>query len=342
MAQAMRVDDEQPEPEPPTGAGSGPVGDEVEDPTAIRFRTVHGYRRAYRMMGSGPALLLLHGIGDSSEGWRPLMARLAERHTVIAPDLLGHGASDKPRADYSVAAYANGMRDLLDVLDIDTATVVGHSLGGGVAAQVSYQYPERCERLVLVASGGVARDVTPFLRMAAAPFAELTLPTLQWPLGRLGGLLALEALRLSGHDLGRDAGELRRVFEGLPDGASRGAFTRTLRSVVDWRGQLVTMLDRCYLTAAIPTLLVWGEHDGVIPVAHAHRAHEAMPGSQLEIYPEAGHFPHHTDPDRFVADLTGFIASTEPARFDPDERRVLVQRGRPEPLSADAGPELPG
>ncbi len=320
MAQAMRVDDGQPEPPELRADVSGD-----DDPTAIRFRTIHGYRRAYRMMGSGPALLLLHGIGDSSEGWRPLMPALAEHFTVIAPDLLGHGESDKPRADYSVAAYANGMRDLLDVLDIEQVTVVGHSLGGGVAAQVSYQYPERCERLVLVASGGVSRDVTPFLRVAAAPFAELSLPTLQWPLGRLGGRIVLEALRRSGHDLGRDADELRRVFEGLPDGASRGAFTRTLRSVVDWRGQLVTMLDRCYLTASIPTLLVWGRHDGIIPVAHAYRAHEAMAGSQLEIYEEAGHFPHHTDPDRFTADLIGFIGSTDAAAFDPEQRRALLR-----------------
>jgi pimeloyl-ACP methyl ester carboxylesterase len=156
--------------------------------TSLRHRTVHGYRRAYRMAGSGPAVLLLHGIGDSSESWVPVMADLARHHTVVAPDLLGHGGSDKPRADYSVAAYANGMRDLLTVLGIESATVVGHSLGGGVAAQLAYQYPERCERLVLVASGGAGRDVTPILRLAAAPLAEVFLAPARWPgAGRSSG-----------------------------------------------------------------------------------------------------------------------------------------------------------
>src|SRR6516162_10934728 len=93
----------------------------------LQFRTIHGYRRAYRIAGSGPAILLIHGIGDNSTTWNTVQAKLAQRFTVIAPDLLGHGQSDKPRADYSVAAYANGMRDLLSVLDIERATVVGHS-----------------------------------------------------------------------------------------------------------------------------------------------------------------------------------------------------------------------
>src|SRR6187399_857444 len=131
----------------------------------LQFRTIHGYRRAFRVAGSGPAILLIHGIGDNSTTWHTVQSMLARRYTVIAPDLLGHGQSDKPRADYSVAAYANGMRDLLSVLDIDRVTVVGHSLGGGVAMQFAYQFPERCERLVLVGSGGVGASVHPLLRL---------------------------------------------------------------------------------------------------------------------------------------------------------------------------------
>jgi len=302
------------------------------DETAVRFHTVHGYRRAYRMMGSGPALLLLHGIGDSSASWVPLMPALAERYTVVAPDLLGHGESDKPRADYSVAAYANGMRDLLDVVGIEQATVVGHSLGGGVAAQLAYQYPERCERLVLVATGGVSRRVTPFLRLAAAPMAELALPLLRLPLTRLGGRIALDVLRRSGQNLGRDSDELRRVFDGLPDGQARLAFTRTLRSVVDWRGQVVTMLDRCYLAESMPVLLIWGAHDGVIPVGHANKAHAAMPNSRLVIFDEAGHFPHHTDPERFIKELNEFLDDTEPLEHDRDRWRDRLRTGAPKPI----------
>jgi pimeloyl-ACP methyl ester carboxylesterase len=305
--------------------------------TSLRHRTVHGYRRAYRMAGSGPAVLLLHGIGDSSESWVPVMADLARHHTVVAPDLLGHGGSDKPRADYSVAAYANGMRDLLTVLGIESATVVGHSLGGGVAAQLAYQYPERCERLVLVASGGAGRDVTPILRLAAAPLAEVFLAPARWPGARPLVRAALRALALANNDLAHDRRHVDRVLASLPDGEAQVAFTRTLRSVVDWRGQVVTLLDRCYLTEAVPTLIVWGDRDGVIPVAHAHRAHEAMPGSRLEVFPGAGHFPHHADHDRFVDVLREFVGTTAPATHDPRRFGDLL-RGGPDPATTAGAP----
>ncbi len=322
---------------PTTGAGSSDL--EASAPSgavkrprlpSVRYQTIHGHRRAYRMMGEGPPIVLIHGIGDSSASWVPIMSRLAETNTVIAPDLLGHGNSDKPRADYSAAAYANGMRDLMEFLGIDRATVVGHSLGGGVAAQVAYQYPDRVERLVLVSSGGVGREVSPLLRLCAAPMSDALLIPVRLPLGRLGISFALNALKAVGHDLGRDADELKRVFESLPDGSTRGAFTRTLRSVVDWRGQVVTMLDRCYLVEKMPVLILWGEHDGVIPVSHAHVAHLALPSSELVVFEEAGHFPHHTDPDRFLAVLRTFIDTTEPAVHERDSWRALLREGRPD------------
>jgi pimeloyl-ACP methyl ester carboxylesterase len=292
----------------------------------LRYVEIHGYRRAYRMAGTGPALLLLHGIGDSSESWLPVFDALARDHTVIAPDLLGHGASDKPRADYAVAAYANGMRDLLDVLGVEQVTVVGHSLGGGVAAQIAYQFPERCSRLVLVASGGAGRDVTPLLRLASAPFAEVFLVPLHWSVTLPVVRGALGVLGLVGNDLARDREHVARILGGLPDGDAQVAFTRTLRSVVDWRGQVVTLLDRCYLADGVPALLVWGDRDGVIPVDHARTAQDAMSGSRLEIFEGAGHFPHHADPDRFVALVREFVASTRPARYDRDRWRRLLRR----------------
>src|SRR5260370_12340903 len=147
----------------------------------MQSRTIHGYRRAFVHIGRGPALLLIHGIGDSSDTWAPLVDTLAHTHTVIAPALLGHGRSEKPRADYSVAAYANAMRDLLSVIGVDRATVIGHSFGGGVAMQFAYQYPERCERLVLVSTGGVNAEIHPLLRPAQPPNAYLLLPFLQFP-----------------------------------------------------------------------------------------------------------------------------------------------------------------
>lgn len=315
--------------------------------TTTQFVTIHGHRRAYRLCGSGPALLLLHGIGDSSASWVPLMRPLAEKFTVIAPDLLGHGESDKPRADYSVAAFSNGMRDLLDVLGIDQATVVGHSLGGGVAAQLTYQHPTRVERLALVSSGGVAREVSPFLRMASTPVADVVLPLLKLPPVKLAAMAGIEVLRRSRTGLGRDAEELSRILDALPDVAARGAFSRTLQSVVDWRGQVVTMLDRSYLAEAMPVLLVWGAHDAIIPVAHAQIAHEAMPGSRLEVFADSGHFPHHYEPERFLEVLQEFITGTEPSAFDRTRWRRLLRDGRDGrnkvqwPTESDAGQGVP-
>ncbi|MFF8846601.1 alpha/beta fold hydrolase [Streptomyces sp. NPDC015127] len=291
----------------------------------LHHLTVHGYRRAYRIAGEGPALLLIHGIGDSSATWADLIPALARRHTVIAPDLLGHGASGKPRADYSVAAYANGMRDLLGVLGIDRVTLVGHSLGGGVAMQFAYQFPERTERLVLVSAGGVGRAVNPVLRAVSVPGADVLLSTLRLPGMRHAIRLFTELMRRLDTDLGQDAPELLGLVDALPDATARSAFIRTLRAVVDWRGQVVTMLDRCYLTQGMPVMLLWGSRDSVVPVDQAHTAHVAMPGSRLEIFEGAGHFPFHTDPTRFLALVEDFVATTEPADWDTEHWRELLR-----------------
>jgi pimeloyl-ACP methyl ester carboxylesterase len=293
----------------------------------MQYRTIHGYRRAFVHRGRGPALLLIHGIGDSSDTWEPIVDALARSYTVIAPDLLGHGRSEKPRADYSVAGYANAMRDLLTLLDIDRVTVVGHSLGGGVAMQFAYQYPERCERLVLVATGGIAREVHPILRLASSPVADLVLPLLRLRAARNAGRLVVDALRWLGTGLGRDSADFQRVFDTLPDPTAQRAFVRTLRAVVDWRGQVVTMLDRSYLARDIPTLLIWGTRDPIVPYWHAHLAHAAMPGSRLYTFDGAGHFPHHSDPARFLAVLQAFIAGTTPAIHRPSEWRALLRLG---------------
>src|SRR5579884_182366 len=295
----------------------------------LQFRTIHGYRRAFRIAGSGPAILLIHGIADNSTTWETVQAKLAQRFTVIAPDLLGHGRSDKPRADYSVAAYANGMRDLLSVLGIDRVTVVGHSLGGGVAMQFAYQFPQLVDRLVLVATGGVTKDVNIVLRCASLPLGgealallrlPLVLPTLQVA-GRAAGRL------LGSTALGRDLPDVLRILADLPEPMASSAFTRTLRAVVDWRGQMVTMLDRCYLTKSVPVQLIWGTDDVVVPVSHAWMAHAAMPGSQLEIFENSGHFPFHDDPDRFIEVVERFIDTTEPAEYDQDMLRELLRTG---------------
>jgi len=291
------------------------------------------------MAGRGPALLFLHGIGDDSSTWLDLLASLSADFTVIAPDLLGHGSSAKPRADYSVAAYACGMRDLLTTLDVDRVTVVGHSLGGGVAMQFAYQFPERCERLVLVGSGGVGAGVHPLLRLAAAPGAGLVLPLLGTP-PAVAALRGFAGLLRVFDDADLDYVLTRYVR--LVEPSTRSAFLRTLRSVVDWRGQVVNMLDRCYLTEGIPTLLVWGTEDRVVPSGHALRAHRAMPGSRLVLFEGAGHFPHRSDPERFLEILREFLAETPPARYDRASWGKLLRAGRPAEAPEAAGtPDAP-
>ncbi|MER6915963.1 alpha/beta hydrolase [Streptomyces sp. NPDC000594] len=304
----------------------------------LRTRDLHGYRQAYRMAGRGDAIVLIHGIGDSSSTWAEIIPSLAGRYRVIAPDLQGHGASAKPRGDYSPGAYANGIRDLLSALGVERATLVGHSLGGAVAAQFAYQFPERTERLVLVASGGIGRELTPLLRAATLPgagllLAALRLPTVRWQLEQY-----LRLLRVFDTDLGVDAPELLRAIDTLPDAGARSAFVRTLRAGVDWRGQVATLLDRSYLTQGMPTMIVWGGRDVVIPAVQASLGHVSMPGSRLELFEGAGHFPFRADPERFLSVLHDFIRTTEAAPFSAEEWRQLLRNRRPQERQAPEAP----
>ncbi|CAM2927914.1 hypothetical protein BST27_11815 [Mycobacterium intermedium] len=286
----------------------------VEDPS-LQFRTIHGYRRAFRVAGTGPVLLLIHGIGSNSLSWSSVHSALAQRFTVIAPDLLGHGESDKPRTDYSLGAFANDIRDLLGTLGIDRVTIVGHSYGGGVAMQFAYQYPHLVERIVLVSPGGVAEDVTMALRLAALPMAGEALAMLRLSAARRAIRLLGRAARnlLGSNSFGREFVDAVDLLEDLQESDAIAAFTRTLRSAVDGRGQFVSMLDRSYLVQSIPMQLIWGDEDNVIPVDHARIAHAAMPDSRLEIFEKSGHVPFRDHPDRFVEVVERFIDSTQPA-----------------------------
>ncbi|TFV53744.1 alpha/beta fold hydrolase [Blastococcus sp. TF02A_35] len=291
-------------------------------------RVVHGHKRAFVRAGSGPVLLLLHGIGNNCQTWSKVIDRLAETHTVIAPDLLGHGNSDKPRGDYSLAAYANGMRDLLSVLDVEKATVVGHSLGGGIALQFAYQFPERCERLALVGSGGLGPELSAGLRAATLPGAEVVVTALAQVSGPLrSGLQVVErAGRVAGW---RRIGDLAQAVDAmlaLKDVEARRAFLRTLRGVVDARGQSVSALDRLYLADAVPMLVIWGSRDPIVPAAHAEAVRSQVPSARVEVFDGAGHWPHLDEPDRFCDVLLDFVGSTEPADHDLDSwRRLLAQ-----------------
>src|SRR5947208_13711590 len=238
---------------------------------------------AYRQAGSGPVIVLIHGITSDSTTWGRVMPYLARRFTVLAPDLAGHGASAKPRGDYSLGAHASGLRDLLAGLGHDRATFVGHSLGGGIAMQLADQFPERCERLVLVGSGGLGREVGTLLKVLSAPGTEYVLP-----------LVLTRGLHDAAASVGRFVGRsgvranslLQEIWDSytrLTDARAQRAFVHTIRAVIDPSGQRVSARDRLYLAAEVPTLIVWGARDHVIPVAHAHVAHHLIPGSRHDV-----------------------------------------------------------
>jgi pimeloyl-ACP methyl ester carboxylesterase len=293
-----------------------------------RTITLHGHDVTYRTAGDGPdVVVLIHGITGSSATWVDVMPALAEHYTVVAPDLLGHGQSAKPMGDYSLGAYASGVRDLLGALGYERATVVGHSLGGGVAMQLAYQFPERCERLVLVSSGGLGREVHALLRAATLPGSELVLPLITATriaaLGdAVGGFLGRIGLRA-----GPDLEEMWRGFASLSDVEARAAFIHTLRTIVDPAGQRVSALDRLYLAAEMPMLLIWGERDPIIPAAHGEAAAAAAPGSRLVVFPGVRHFPHREKPARFLEEVIGFIGSTAPAELQEERWRALLRFG---------------
>ncbi|BDG10558.1 alpha/beta fold hydrolase [Anaeromyxobacter paludicola] len=276
----------------------------------LKQRSINGHQLAYLLEGEGPTLLLVHGIAGTSATWLEAMKRLASRHRVLAPDLLGHGASDKPEGDYSLGAHAAMLRDLLGSLGIPRVTVAGHSLGGGIAMQLAYQHPEICQAMILVSSGGLGRELNAALRLLALPGAELLLPLIAPAFVRDRGNALLAWIRDQGIRSPR-IHEGWQAYTSLADPESRRAFVRELRSVVGYGGQVVSASDRLPLTAGLPTLIVWGDRDPIIPLSHGRAAHEAISGSRLEIFEGAGHFPHAEFPERFAEVVAEFMEHCE-------------------------------
>src|SRR4051794_12724244 len=260
-----------PRPKPRSKKPQKPKPKPIDDLTPRQEEiTLHGHRVVYRTAGSGgPVILLIHGITGSAKQWDDVVPMLAEHYTVVAPDLLGHGESAKPRGDYSLGAYAASVRDLLVALGHRRATVVGHSLGGGIAMQFVYEYPPFAERLVLVNSGGLGREVHLLLRAASLPGSEIVLPLLAHArvlgIGEAVGSL----LRKLGLRAGPDLAEMAAGYASLGDAEARQAFVHTIRAVIDPGGQRVSANDRLYLTSLVPSLIVWGGKDPLIPVDHA-------------------------------------------------------------------------
>jgi pimeloyl-ACP methyl ester carboxylesterase len=301
------------------------------------YRTAGGRGNAdgdWKEAAKTGAVVLVHGMVNSSRHWEQVALRMADRHLVIAPDLIGHGDSATPRGDYSMGAHAAFIRDMLAVLGVERATIVGHSLGGGVAMQFFYQFPQYVERLVLISSGGLGREVSPLLRSAA-------LPGVGWLLA-LGSHPAVSGSLWRGGARMREAGvatgiylqAIGRALRPLERRGARGAFLQTLRSVIDVRGQRVSATDRLYLLDGTPTLIVWGGRDRTIPLAHGKATHEAVPHSRFVVLPAAAHFPHLEDPAGLAGALDEFIATTHPGNVsDRDWARLIESSARRERLT---------
>jgi pimeloyl-ACP methyl ester carboxylesterase len=285
---------------------------------------LHGHSIAYVQKGSGPVLLLIHGMAGSLGTWRSVIDPLARDATVLAVDLPGHGASSPGGGDYSLGSLAAGLRDVLTSLGHDRATLVGHSLGGGIAMQFSYQFPEMTERLVLVSSGGLGLEVSPVLRAASLPGANLFLSVTAEATRRASGI-AGRVLRAAHSPANPGLDELVRSYASLADGDRRSAFLATVRSEVGHNGQTVAAGDRLYLAQDLPVLLIWGAEDPIIPVEHARAAHEILPDSTLAVFDGVRHFPQVEAPERFVAALEQFCATTEPIVFDAATWRARMQ-----------------
>ena len=294
-----------------------------------------GSRIFYRRSGKGEPILLLHGIAHSSQAWDRVIPALTSRYEVIALDLPGCGRSDKPDTDYSLGTQAAAVRYVLDRLHLDLVTAIGHSLGGGVAMTLAYQYPERVGRLGLVASAGLGRDLHLLFRAATLPFAPeramrvLFHPRMRVPRNLLGLIMSQALGDPFFHRPKQHRREFEALLQGLEEPGAQRAFLATLRSASNYAGQSVSALDRIGL-AEFPVLIVWGKDDRVFPVAHARRAHQELPHARVVVIEHCGHFPQLEATQPFIKALRRWLDETRPLRIYP------VQSGPP------TGRDVPG
>ncbi|MDX1892040.1 alpha/beta fold hydrolase [Mycolicibacterium sp. 050158] len=314
--------------EPPCDRSLGRSG-----PTSRRMRLSGGHL-AYTLAGAGPIVVLIHGLGGTRQTWEHLIPVLARTHTVIAPDLPGHGDSDPPAGDYSLGAHACAVRDLLLALGHRRATIVGHSLGGGVALQIAYQFPDRIERLMLISSGGLGSEVAPLLRAATLPGAQTVVAGLaKIPVAVTRRAMAL----LPPLAASPDADVLARVLRGLTSLQRRRAFVRTAHTVIDWRGQRVSATRQLGLLREVPVLVAWGTRDSTIPPHHHQSFANRVPHAALLEIPGAGHYPHETEPALLLAAMATFLSSTMPFHYSEERWTELLTAPHLDPETVDAG-----
>lgn len=284
---------------------------------------------AYTREGKGPPLLLIHGLGGSRHTWNNVLPALSRTSTVIAPDLPGHGDSDPPQGDYSPGAQASALRDLVLGLGFDSINVAGHSLGGGIAMQFAYQFPERTQRLVLISSGGLGAEVTPLLRAATLPGAETVVSALALA-PRALSRTALEVLSLGPNLVAReDAAPIAEALESMGSERQRRTFVRTARTVLDLHGQAVSATGIYAALSDIPMLVAWGASDRTIPPEHHRTMATHLPNARTYEIPRAGHYPQETSPVALADAMVLFLRSVPPFAYDEEVWRSRVVQGIP-------------
>ena len=278
---------------------------------------VGGHCLSYLTAGpdDGPVILLLHGLMSDATTWDRALTPLGERgFRVIALDLLGHGQSDKPASGYGLVDFAASISVLLDTLGIERAVIGGHSLGGAIAMQFAHHYPAQTAGLLLVCAGGLGRQVHPILRGATWPGARVVVRTaLNHRTARLYSRPVVHrALRLEPEAVAN----LGRMGRALLAPGGRHAFFETLHSVIEPSGQRGSMIKMGYLSPTLPTLIIWSEHDPILPVSHAHDTHDHLPGSRLELFPGVSHEPHRRHAVRFADTVAEFYRPPSSTRPD--------------------------
>jgi pimeloyl-ACP methyl ester carboxylesterase len=287
--------------------------------------TVHGNVVGYRAGGSGPAMVLLHGIASNARTWDPVIEELARDHAIVAPDLSGHSRLEQVVGDFSIGGYASLVRDFLMSLGMARVTLVGHSLGGGIALQLLHMAPELVARLVLVDSGGLGTGLGAPLRAASLPGAPLFIRAATSSPTQAAARMAQRMIDRAGVRLSTDMREGMRGFSTLHDPAARQAFVDTARASTGLRGQQVSAVNKLYLMAGVPLLTIWGEHDTLIPIRHAHAAAKLLPHMQLAVIAGAGHFPHVDDPAQFTELIRGFEQRTQASTLTLEELQLRLQ-----------------
>jgi pimeloyl-ACP methyl ester carboxylesterase len=254
-------------------------------------------------------IVLLHGLSDSHLTWTRIAPALAAERRVMMPDFLGSGLSDRPDASYELQWHAGMIAAWLEQLGIREVDVVGHSYGGGVAQMLLLDERVRVRKLALLASGGLGRDVGFWLRLAALP------GVVEWfgqPFMSLGTRLTLRGLR--GVLPKEELGQLTAMNS--IDGTAR-AFSRTVRDVIDWRGQRRTFFERAHELKHVPEIAVcWGDLDDIIPMKHGQDFAQSLQGAVFHRFEGVGHYLHHERPEALAQTLRAFMPAV-PAQLAP-------------------------